>query len=315
MEHMAANLNAPAQTGLKLSSLIGEKDILVGRHGLSCEEVIRALVSQLATEERLPDAAEWTQAVLEREAVCDTVVGNGVAIPHARRTTIDRPYIALMTSPDGLAFAADKPPVHLVLLVLVPVSQPTLYLQILKGVSQALRDDETVEAVSRLRSAEEVLRFFDRGGFMLPSYLCAADIMIRNLETLKENDSLKTAIDRFIALNIPEMPVVDRYGDMTGVVAAKNLLHICLPDYLLWTYDLSPMVNFEPFTEVLRNEQNSSISDITVGDYARVQIGAPAISVASEMVRRRSDTCYVLQNKKLVGAITLPYFLNKLFRE
>jgi hypothetical protein len=41
----------------------------------------------------------------------------------------------------------------------------------------------------------------------------------------------------------------------------------------------------------------------------------PAVSVAGEMTRRNASICYVLDDKKLMGVIDLPIFLNKIFRE
>ena len=62
---------------------------------------------------------------------------------------------------------------------------------------------------------------------------------------------------------------------MVWVVSAGALLKVCLPDYLLWMSDLSPLLNFEPFTEVLRNEQSTWLSDILVREFATVQMKAP----------------------------------------
>ena len=159
------------------------------------------------------------------------------------------------------------------------------------------------------------MRFFERGGMILPDYVCAADIMHREFTSLRNNDSLKTAIDCFIAQEISEVPVVDPEGDMVGIVSAGALLKVCLPEYLLWMSDLSPFLNFEPFTEVLRNEQSTWLSDILVREFASVQLKVPAISVAAEMTRRNASKCYVLDRKKLMGIIDLPIFLNKIFRE
>jgi hypothetical protein len=79
--------------------------------------------------------------------------------------------------------------------------------------------------------------------------------------------------------------------------------------------DLSPIINFEPFTNVLLNEQSTWLSDIMVEDYPAVQLQEPAISVAATLLKQRAATCYVLDDKRLKGAINLPNFLNKIFRE
>ena len=199
--------------------------------------------------------------------------------------------------------------------MLIPRDQPGLYLQILRALANILRDHGAARTVSQLKTPEEVMRFFERGGMILPDYVCAADIMRDDFIALHDNDNLKAAIDCFISERLSEVPVVDRDGDMVGVVSAGTLLKVCLPEYLLWMNDLSPIVNFEPFTAILHNEQNSWISDILHSEFASVQMKAPAVSVAAEMTRRNASKCYVLNGKQLIGIIDLPFFLNKIFRE
>jgi PTS system nitrogen regulatory IIA component len=303
------------KTSRPLTSFFGPDDVIIRQEGLPRDELIKKMLRQLGAAHGIADPEKYLGAVLERERAVDTVVGNGIAIPHARIEGIDRPYVCVATSEGGVSFSAGKGPVHLALLALIPTEQPILYLQILKALSKILRDPAAARNVAQLASAEDVMKFFDRGGLVLPDYVCAADIMDPHFDFLRKNDSLKTAIDTFIGKEISELPVLDRDGDMIGVVTAKALLKVCLPDYLLWMEDLSPIINFEPFTEVLRNEQNTWLSEIMQNEFACVQMSSPAISVAGEMTRHDTAFCFVLNDKKLIGVIRLPMFLNKIFRE
>ncbi len=306
---------APAKSGLALTSFFSADDILIHQEQVSRNQLIRQLLVHLANGHGLMEVDAYYNAVIERENANDTVVSNGLAIPHARIDDLQRPYVGVATSAGGIPFAKDKPPVHLVLLVLIPRDQPGLYLQILRALASILRDRNAARSVSQLKGAGEVMRFFERGGMVLPEYVCAADIMRDEIISLRDNDNLKTAIDCFIGEHLSEIPVIDRDGDMVGVVSAGTLLKVCLPDHLLWMSDLSPIVNFAPFTRVLHNEQTTWLSEILHDEYAAVQMNAPAVSVAGEMTRRNASKCYVLNGKKLMGIIDLPVFLNKVFRE
>jgi mannitol/fructose-specific phosphotransferase system IIA component (Ntr-type) len=306
---------APAKNGLALTSFFSADDILIHQEDISRNQLIRHLLKHLADRHDLTGIDGYYDAIIERENANDTVIANGIAIPHARLDALERPYVSVATSAKGITFIEDKPPVHLILLVLIPRDQPGLYLQILRSLASVLRDRTAAKTVANLKSAEEVMHFFERGGMVLPEYVCAADLMSKELITLRNNDNLKTAIDCFIRENLSEIPVVDRDGEMVGVVCAGTLLKVCLPEYLLWMTDLSPIINFEPFVNVLRNEQNTWLSDILLDDFASVQMKDPAVSVAGEMTRRNASICYVLDGKKLMGVIDLPIFLNKIFRE
>lgn len=301
--------------GLSLTSFFSEDDILIRQEEISRNQLIRQLLVHLANSHGLAEVESYYTAVIERENANDTVVSNGIAIPHARLGNLQRPYVGVATSAQGITFAENGPPIHLILLVLIPRDQPGLYLQILKALANILRDHGAAQTVAQLKTPAEVMRFFERGGMVLPDYVCAADIMRDDFIALGNRDNLKAAIDCFIAQHLSEVPVVDGDGDMVGVASAGALLKVCLPEYLRWMSDLSPIINFEPFTGVLRNEQSTCISEIFLPEYAAVQMKAPAVSVAGEMTRRNASKCYVLNGKKLVGIIDLPIFLNKVFRE
>ena len=58
-----------------------------------------------------------------------------------------------------------------------------------------------------------------------------------------------------------------RHGDrLLPVATADALLKVCLPDYILWMQDLSPIINFEPFAELLRNEGKTWLADIMTSE-------------------------------------------------
>lgn len=306
---------APAKNSLTLTSFFSVDDILVHQEQISRNQLIWQMLSHLANCHGFMDVEMLYNAVIERENANDTVVSNGLAIPHARVDDLEKPYIGVATSERGIPFTKDKPPAHLILLVLIPRDQPGLYLQILRALASILRDKNASRSASQLKDANEVMRFFERGGMVLPEYVCAADIMRDEIISLRDNDNLKTAIDCFIGDHLSEVPVVDRDGEMVGIVSAGTLLKVCLPEHLLWMTDLSSIVNFEPFTNVLYNEQTTWLSEIQNDDYASVQMNAPAVSVAGEMTRRNASKCYVLNGRKLMGIIDLPAFLNKVFRE
>ena len=305
----------PPKPILSLTSFFSADDILIHQEDMMRNELIRNLLMHVANGHGFTDVEDFYEAIIERENANDTVVANGIAIPHARLDNLQRPYVGVATSAKGVVFAEEEPPIHLVLLVLIPRDQPGLYLQILRALANILRDRDAARVVSQLKTPDEVMRFFERGGMVLPDYVCAADMMRDDFIALRDNDTLKAAIDCFISQHLSEIPVVDRDGEMIGVVSASALLKVCLPDYLLWMSDLSPIVNFEPFTHILRNEQSTCLSDILLYEFAAVQMKAPAVSVAGEMTRRNASKCYVLNGKKLMGIIDLPVFLNKVFRE
>ncbi len=279
------------------------------------DEIILDLLKRLAFNHGIGNVPSVFEMVLARENSRSTIVAEGIAMPHARVDGIAQPFVAVATSEAGIRFCEDSGLVYAVIVVLTPRDQPALYLQILRALATILRDGDAVQRLRAFTQPEELMRFLRRGGLVLPDYVCAADVMSETPVTLKDNDSLKTAIDLFVERDLIQIPVVDKDGDLVGVVSADALLHVCLPDYLLWMDDLSPIQNFEPFVAVLHNEQNTWLGEILSERYAAVQLAAPAISVAAEFTRLSTTHCYVLEDRRLAGEITLQRFLDKVFRE
>jgi CBS domain-containing protein len=131
---------------------------------------------------------------------------------------------------------------------------------------------------------------------------------------VKDTDTLKQAIDLLSRHKLIDLAVVDKDGDLVGSVSSYELLRVCLPDYILWMDDLSPIINFEPFAGVLRNESNTWLAEVMSRDYVVVSEDQPAMQVAKEITKNHALQAYVTRGKKLVGVVTLQQFVTKVFR-
>ena len=81
------------------------------------------------------------EALLERERLGTTGIGNGIAIPHARFSEIDRLYGVFARLEKPIDFeAVDDQPVDLVFLLLAPESAGADHLKALARISRLLRD-------------------------------------------------------------------------------------------------------------------------------------------------------------------------------
>jgi len=305
------------ETNHKLGALFSKDDILCQTPLADGNEVIKALADLAARHCPGADADSITAAIFERgNGASPLVPGYPLAVPHVRLDNLPRIVVAVATSSAGIRFGPDpNSSAKVVVLILAPSSQPGMYLQVLSAVARSLLDRRTIERVASLRSGEEVWQYFNGRGLELPAYVCAADIMNTQFVCLRDTDTLKRAIDLFAAENLAEIPVLDQDGDLVGVVSENELLHVCLPDYILWMEDLSPIINFQPFAEILKNEGKTWLHDIMTREYSALQCEAPAIQVAKEMARHDRRQVYVVRSRKLAGIITLQDFVNKVLRE
>jgi len=301
---------------IHLTTFFNKQDVLPHCGDLSRDEIVRTLASGLAKRHNLPGGDGLADQVFAREQIGSTVLMDGLAVPHARVEGLDRPYIAIATSEKGVQWSEeDQAKVHIVFLILIPLEEPALYLKVLHVLSKTLNDRVTFDQVAAMSSAGEIYRFFESGKAYLPRYLTAADIMQPEYKSLRYDDTLHTCINSLIAEHTSELPVVDSTGCLKGVVRADNLLRSCIPEHFLWMEDISSILDFEPFVQVLNNEHITPLSTILDEKYPTVSPDSPAVQIACEMMRYKSSKCYVREGDRLVGVVKLTEFLDKIFRE
>jgi len=303
-------------SGLKLSSFFTEKHVLCRLEGVQRDESLKRLVGVLAADGKVKNAAEVLEAVIQREQLLSTQLGVGLAVPHARFGETQELTIAVGTSVGGIDFGGEpKTLAHLVVLVLTPVSQPALYLQALAAVVNLFSRKDVVDRVARLSKPREVWEVFDRGETTLPQYVTAHDIMAADFEHLRTTDYLERAIDLLCYHHLFDIPVVDEDGDLVGLITEEQLLKLALPDYILWLEDLSPILQLEPFVEILKNEKTIRVAEVMSTEFASVPDDAPAIQVGRVLMRRDVRAVMVVREKKLAGVITVSDFLTRVLRK
>ena len=150
----------------------------------------------------------------------------------------------------------------------------------------------------------------------MPTYLKAADVMRGNVVTVYENDTLQTAIRTFATSGIDELVVIDRTGDLRGVVSLTDLLKFSLPEHLLWMEDLTPIYRFQPFADMLKSSDDTRVADIMREEFVTVDREVPAVQLAKLFLVHQVHKLIITgPGGKLAGVVELKEFCAKLFWE
>jgi Kef-type K+ transport system membrane component KefB/mannitol/fructose-specific phosphotransferase system IIA component (Ntr-type) len=89
------------------------------------------------------NAEEVAHAVLEREDMMSTALGDGVAVPHARLAGLKAPLVVAGIVEQGIDFdAPDGDPVRLIFLVLTPLEDNGAQVQILSSIARVFRNPQ-----------------------------------------------------------------------------------------------------------------------------------------------------------------------------
>jgi Kef-type K+ transport system membrane component KefB/mannitol/fructose-specific phosphotransferase system IIA component (Ntr-type) len=104
-------------------------------------------------------------AVLERELVAPTGLGDEVAIPHAAVEGLSRPVVALGLSPEGIDFdAPDGRTAKIVFLLLLPPKAYDKEVRVLASLARSVFDEQARAALLGARSTEDAVRCLDEHG-------------------------------------------------------------------------------------------------------------------------------------------------------
>lgn len=141
-----------------LTDLLSAERIKVPLESSTKEAVMRELL-EVALPGRSPETLDAVfEALLAREEVLSTGIGDGIAIPHAKTPHVEQLLVAAGVSPRPVDFdALDGRPAYLFFMLLGPESAASAHVKALGRISRVLRREELREALRRAPDARTVL--------------------------------------------------------------------------------------------------------------------------------------------------------------
>ena len=154
---------------MKLSDFVVCEAIIVDLKASGKEEAIREIVQSLrdAGQVAEADAEGVIRAILGREELGSTGIGQGVAVPHTRHPSAQKLVGTVALSRRGVDFAAlDGEPVDILFLLISPPQPAGDHLRALENVSRHLKDEQFVSFLRQAKdraSVIELLHEADQG--------------------------------------------------------------------------------------------------------------------------------------------------------
>lgn len=160
---------------MKITDLLKKNGISLNPNVKTKEEAINKLVDLMNDTGRLNDKEAYKEAVLARESLSTTGIGDNIAIPHAKTTAVKEAGLSAMILADGIDYdSLDGEPAKLFFMIAAPEGENNLHLDVLARLSMMLMDPEFKEQLINAKSVDEFLSLIDS----------------------KENDKLKAESDK-----------------------------------------------------------------------------------------------------------------------
>ncbi|MGN0174483.1 MAG: fructose-specific PTS transporter subunit EIIC [Acutalibacteraceae bacterium] len=147
---------------MRIVDLLKPEAISLNTTASNKQDAIDKLIALHKKVGNISDEKEFKNAILEREKMGSTAVGEGIAIPHAKCESVKAPGLAAMTVPDGVDYEAlDKKPSDILFMIAAPLDGD-LHLEVLSRLMTLLMDEKLKEALKAAKTTDEFLAAIDK---------------------------------------------------------------------------------------------------------------------------------------------------------
>jgi len=144
---------------MKIVDLIKRDLILATLSATSKPKIIKELAVYLASRHDAVDEKDLTRVLIDREALASTGIGEGVAIPHGKLSTVNEIVACIGRARGGVDFdSMDGQPTFLFFVLVAPENSTGAHLKALARISRVFKD---AEFRSRLLNASDADAMYD----------------------------------------------------------------------------------------------------------------------------------------------------------
>ncbi|MBL4884636.1 MAG: PTS sugar transporter subunit IIA [Planctomycetaceae bacterium] len=145
---------------MKFSEIVVKESIVADIKVETKEEAIRRMVSSLRTTGQVSADNEESivAAILKREELGSTGIGNGIAVPHTKHPSVNGLVATIAVSREGVDFSSlDGDDVFILFLLISPPDRPGDHLRALETISRHLRNENFCSFLKQAKTAEDVM--------------------------------------------------------------------------------------------------------------------------------------------------------------
>jgi len=146
---------------MKIVEFLSKKAILTDIKSTKKEDVIKELVDSLIASGDVDKRSrvKLVEALMAREALGSTAIGQSVAIPHAKSDCVEKLVAAFGISKKGVDFdSLDGEPAFIFFLLVAPQDSAGPHLKALARISRLLKDKYFRDSLRSCTDDKEILR-------------------------------------------------------------------------------------------------------------------------------------------------------------
>ena len=146
---------------MRISDYLKIDCIKIPLNSMKKNDIIKELLILISEVYKEIDVEDAFKSVIKREKIETTAIGNGIAIPHARKKNITKVYFAFGITKKGVDFnAIDEKPVNLVFLILCPEKKVNTQISLLARLSRILHDKKLRKNLFTCKTNQSIIDVF-----------------------------------------------------------------------------------------------------------------------------------------------------------
>lgn len=147
---------------MELTQLINYELIQFGFSASDKKDALNKLTSMLVEKGVIKSNEDFLQALLDREKLSTTGVGDGIAIPHAKAKDFEKAMIIYAKSDEGIEWESfDSQPAKHIFMICAPANGADEHLKALASLSTALMNADVKAGLDKATTGEEVKKVFE----------------------------------------------------------------------------------------------------------------------------------------------------------
>ena len=290
--------------------LINEKKLLLRLHQPDKTGLLKKMVDAICTPSFLFRYPAYTaeillEAILAREAERTTVVGEGVAFPHARLPGFHGVEVVLATLDEPIDFdGGESEPVNIVCMVLTPRTTPTASLKIMAGLTRGLVDPAYRKEMVAASDPAVVVDMLSSCDVELEIPICGTDLMQPSRLNIHPDTPVSEIALQFFEQHLDAAPVVDDGGRIVGEVTTNRMFRFGLPPFFHQLKSVSFISAYDPFEKYFMAEDNLTAADIMLEKVARHHPDSTVLEIVFDLAVQRYPLVYIVDDdERLLGVV------------
>ncbi|MCW8864983.1 MAG: PTS sugar transporter subunit IIA [Colwellia sp.] len=129
----------------------------------SKKRILETLCQIAANKVGESDSSLLLESLLNREKMGSTGIGNGIAIPHGRLASTNKPVAVLLTTERAIDFdAIDNKPVDIFICLFVPQDSTQAHLETLQSIAKLFSERKTAKQVRKCTNKQTLFNLIQQ---------------------------------------------------------------------------------------------------------------------------------------------------------